>query len=70
MTHLDCLQLRLSNERIRLGRAKNAAEIALRRVWVRQMEREIAGEYAHIGIIEPIEIDEETLFNELSGLTS
>ena len=43
MTHLDSLQLRLSNERIRLSKA-TGAEAQLRAVWVAQLEKEIAGE--------------------------
>lgn len=42
MTHMDALQLRLSNERIRLNNAKSDKERELRKVWVRQIEDEIA----------------------------
>mgnify|MGYP003404284030 FL=1 len=41
-THIDALQLRLSNERIRLNNAKSDKERELRKVWVRQIEDEIA----------------------------
>ena len=44
MDHLSALQLRLSNERIRLSNAKTDAERELRKVWVAQMEREIQDE--------------------------
>lgn len=44
MTHLDALELRLSNERVRLSQAKTKGEQELRKVWIAQMEREIAGE--------------------------
>jgi hypothetical protein len=44
MTHLDALQLRLSNERMRLDDAKTEGERKLRSVWIRQIEKEIAGE--------------------------
>lgn len=42
--HLDVLQLRLSNERMRLAQAKTPDEWALRTVWIAQLEKEIAGE--------------------------
>lgn len=44
MDHLSALQLRLSNERIRLSQATNKGEIELRSVWVKQLEKEIEGE--------------------------
>ena len=44
MTHLNALQLRLSNERMRLQDAKSSAERELRAVWVKQLEKEIQGE--------------------------
>ena len=49
MNHLDRLKLKLSNERLRLDRATNCQEISLRQVWVKQIEREIASEYAFLG---------------------
>ena len=45
MDHLSALQLRLSNERIRLSQATNKGEIELRTVWVKQLEKEVEGEY-------------------------
>ncbi len=44
MLHIDALNLHLSNERMRLANAKTDAERELRRVWVAQLEKEIAGE--------------------------
>lgn len=44
LTHLNALELRLSNERIRLSQATSQAEIELRTVWVQQAEKEIQGE--------------------------
>lgn len=38
-THLDYLELRLSNERSRLADAKSDGERELRKVWVSQLER-------------------------------
>ena len=52
-THLDALELRLSSERIRLNSAKTEPEKALRTVWIEQIEKEIEGEKAFLGIIEP-----------------
>lgn len=45
MDHLSALQLRLSNERIRLNQATNKGEIELRSVWVKQLEKEVQGEF-------------------------
>jgi len=45
MDHLSALQLSLSNERIRLSQATNKGEIEMRKVWVKQLEKEIEGEY-------------------------
>jgi outer membrane murein-binding lipoprotein Lpp len=42
--HLNALQLRLSNERNALARAKTSKERDLRKVWIAQIEKEIAGE--------------------------
>ena len=44
MSHLNALQLSLSNERMRLAAARTEGEKALRSVWVTQMEKEIKGE--------------------------
>lgn len=41
MTHLNALELRLSNERNSLAKAKTANERALRKVWISQIEKEI-----------------------------
>jgi len=45
MDHLSALQLSLSNERIRLSQATNKGEVELRKVWVKQLEKEIEGEH-------------------------
>lgn len=44
MTHLNALQVRLSNERNRLTKAKTKNERELREVWVAQLEKEVARE--------------------------
>jgi hypothetical protein len=50
VTHLDCLNLHLSNERIRLSRASSDGERELRAVFVAQLEKEVAGEVSFLGI--------------------
>jgi len=42
--HLNALQLRLSHERGYLAQAKTNNERALRKVWIAQIEKEIAAE--------------------------
>lgn len=59
-THLDVLNLLLSNERIRLAEAKTDGERALRSVWVKQLEREVEGEIKFAG-----DISDEDLLAEL-----
>jgi hypothetical protein len=73
-THLHALELRLSNERMRLFKATNPVEIELRSVWVQQAEKEIKGEIeflaskgitvqqASVGDIDP-----DALLKELLG---
>lgn len=43
-SHLDALELRLSNERCYLAKAKTEGEKALRKVWIAQIEKEISVE--------------------------
>jgi hypothetical protein len=52
-THLDALELGLSNERIRLANAKTKSEESIRTVWVKQYEKEIEDEKKFLGIVEP-----------------
>ena len=47
--HLDSLRLRLSKERGYMATAKSTAEKKLRAVFIRQIEKEIAGEMAFLG---------------------
>lgn len=47
MSHLNALQVRLSNERNYLAKAKSEGERALRKVWVAQIEKEITFEQSH-----------------------
>lgn len=48
-THINTLQLILSNERIRLAKSKTEGEKCLRAVWVSQLEKEVANESTFIG---------------------
>lgn len=59
MKHVDALNLRLSNERMRLAGAGSKGERDLRAAWVAQIEKEIAGEEKHFG--EPAVTDEALL---------
>lgn len=55
--HLTALSRRLGNEKAALAVATHSQEIALRTVWIAQIEKEIASEYAFLGI-EPMSDDE------------
>lgn len=55
-SHLGAIEVRLSHERARLA----AAPSDLRRVWVAQIERELAAERARLGLDEPEALDEMT----------
>lgn len=65
--HLGALQLRLSNERIRLANTQNVKERELRSVWIKQIEREIAHELQTFGQVNPVidNLDEDGLLAAL-----
>jgi hypothetical protein len=66
MTHLEALNLRLSNERARLATAKTSYERNQRAVWVAQIEREIAGEMAFLAKVDDLpEMSDDELLAEL-----
>lgn len=66
MSHLNALQLRLSNEKGYLAAAKTQAERDLRAVWIAQIEREIAGELAFLAKADDLpEISDDELLAEL-----
>ena len=44
MNHIDVLNLLLSHERVMLAKSKTESEKALRKVWVKQLEKEIEAE--------------------------
>ena len=60
-SHLNALQFRLHNEARALAAATSASERELRAVWVAQIEREIAAEYAFLGITPCTASDAELL---------
>lgn len=68
-SHLLALISRLNNERDALARATRPQEIELRKVWVRQCEKEINGEEAFLGL--PVtdytapEMSDDEIFAEL-----
>lgn len=67
ITHLTALQTRLAHESEYLAAAKSESEIALRKVWIAQIEREIVAEKAFIGW-EPIEEDDMSVEDLLAEL--
>lgn len=68
-THLNALQLRLSNERVRQQEAKTTAEKELRAVWIKQIENEIAKEYEFLGMSDGTSehLSDEELLKQLYG---
>jgi hypothetical protein len=70
-THLVALTTRLHNERRALAATKISAEIALRKVWVAQIEREINGEERFLGMTETDwnapEMSDDDLLAELTA---
>jgi len=58
MNHRNALELRLSNERNALAKAKTTNERALRKVWIAQIEKEIQVEKT---VFEPELTDDELL---------
>ena len=69
ITHLVALQTRLSHERGYLAAAKKENEIALRKVWIRQLEKEIAAEMTLCGIDPVVDnhMSDDDLLAELFG---
>lgn len=63
-SHLDALNLRLSNERVRLANAKTDSERTLRTVWIKQIEKEIRNEE---GFVTTQDISDEQLLRELTA---
>lgn len=65
--HLNALRIRLSNERCRLASATSVQEVALRKVWVAQVEKEIAQEEAFLGKKPADDLTDDELFAELQA---
>jgi hypothetical protein len=67
--HLNALELRLSHERGYLAKAKTAGERELRAVWIVQIEKEIAGERAFLGMSDDAECEmsDDELLAELAA---
>lgn len=65
--HLHALRLRLSNERCRLASATSPQEIELRKVWVAQIEKEIAQEEAFMRHEPASDMTDDELFAELNA---
>ena len=57
MSHLNALELRLSNERVRLANSKTEKERQSRAVWVSQIEKEISGEIAFLSKKDAVEVE-------------
>jgi hypothetical protein len=67
-THLNALHLRLSHERGYLAAAKTENEREMRRVWIAQIEKEIAGEQRFLGIESTtVEMTDDELIKELTA---
>ena len=64
MEHLSALMNNLSKEKERLNNAKSENEVALRTVFVSQLEKEIAGEKKFLGI-KDVEMSDDELLTEL-----
>lgn len=66
-SHLDALNVRLSHERSRLDNAKTEQEKETRKVWVAQIEKEIAVEKERLNVkdVEVNRISDDDLLKEL-----
>lgn len=64
MKHIDALQLRLSNERAAMSEAKTDGEREMRKVWISQIEKEIAGEQI---FLEGEYMTDDEIFAQLSS---
>jgi len=68
LSHLDALEMNLSNERIRLANAKSFDEIALRAVWVSKLKNEVEAEKKFLGIgASGVEISDDDLLAALES---
>ena len=63
-SHLDALNLHLSNERVRFANAKTDKERERRKVWVAGLAKEIAAERKFLGLSE---VEEEIDWEDLDA---
>jgi hypothetical protein len=67
-SHLVALQTRLSHERGYLAAAKKDSEKALRAVWIKQIEKELADEMTRLGMSAELpEMTDDELFAALKA---
>jgi hypothetical protein len=70
LSHLNALETRLANERDYLARASAPKEIAIRTVWIAQIQKEIASEKDFLGFGAAdgeVELTDAELLAELIG---
>ena len=68
MEHLIALQTRLAHENDYLAKAKSDSERKLRKVWIAQIEKEIAREKDHLGVdVIDVDMSDDELLAELSA---
>ena len=67
MTHLDTLEMMLSNERTRMMNSKTDGELALRKQWVRQIQTQVNDEKQRQGFNSFDQMTDEELMKALEG---
>lgn len=70
LNHLNALEFRLSNERVRIAESKTDKEREMRTVWVKGIEKEIEQEKKFLGIVGVPELNvmnDDDLLSELLG---
>ncbi len=68
-SHLDALEVRLSHERGYLAAAVKTQEIALRKVWISQIEKEIRQErsFLQLEVVHDCDLSDDELLAELGA---
>lgn len=69
LSHLEALELRLSHERARSANARNEKERQYREFSIKQIEKEVAGERAFLGLDQPVDVEmsDDELLDQLTG---
>lgn len=69
LSHLNALELHLSHEREYLRAAKSTQETELRKVWIAQIEKEIASERKFLGLEDAatVEMTDDELLAQLNA---